>query len=761
MKELNADMNYLYKSTLYRVVLSCFFFLGMVNAASSQKFKNIYPTIVQADDEQALPMLNAYLATDLDHPSANLLITMIYDRRYKAADVLTEHEKAIANAKRARLRLAKCSVVVTEKEVKKNSRYYSQFSMGKDSKGREIVEFATVSAAITNKNDSIGVFLEKTPTIYQSFVNAVNSYDRAIKTFYQINNRYNSLDDLYLLYNKNLTDSLALLKQSYDSTLFYLEDYKKQIAIYPINDHKQDYRTNYIDTYRLSGLITQSNFLTNSIELWDYGQWVDNVNNLVNDDISSLRKEIIAYEQQINEALEQASSPVNFSSFEPIDRNKELLFKLKKYDNRSLLASIFQYKDRMQYLKNKTHNTTYYDTATNVDPQNKYTFYGEMVNAYYLTDSVIKEVKSRITPLGVEKHAEFMNSYYQGYTGVHTYIQKETNSINKGFQEYIGTLREAIVDDIMADTVSVEKIVRYGKRKIPLAVSKMFSIDSLWHGALEATHLKENADGSKYTAGVHKTVKGLRNAIAYVARIAPNEKVTWYKEFDIAIDNAGADADNFITNLQLTPVGCAVIVRSMHRENRSVLNSLIYIDEDGIEQLNMRLDENAYPRTINYSETTNSFILGFRDHEEHQVLTHELPTTLVNINVLGDLLWKVTYNFSGTLEDVVNTNDGYIVVGNFTSKKDENGNPVRTRINERQTNIYLDFITDQGVVGNTKLITHGESFFFTDIVKVNDSNISLLGHKGTYEPKLKQKREDQDAVYIFTNAKLKVIYSDL
>ena len=73
-------------------------------------------------------------------------------------------------------------------------------------------------------------------------------------------------------------------------------------------------------------------------------------------------------------------------SIEITNRNKELLFKLRKYDNRSLLASIFQYKDRMQYLINKTHNTTYYDTATNVDHQSKYAFYGEMVNAYYPHD---------------------------------------------------------------------------------------------------------------------------------------------------------------------------------------------------------------------------------------------------------------------------------------------------------------------------------------------------------------------------------------
>jgi hypothetical protein len=732
----------------------------MAQTIMAQKFKDVYPSIAQANDEEALPILNAYLATDLDHPSANLMMTLIYDRRYRASDVLTEHEKAIANAERARLRLSKCRAVVTEKDVRKNGGYYSHFSTGKDSKGREIVNYTNVNTAMVNKYDSIGVFLEKAPGIYRSFVNAVNTYDKSIKVFYQINSRYNSLDDLYLLYNDQLKDSLSLLKQSYDSTLYYLDSYKQQITEYPINNYQQDYHINDINTYRLSGLITQSEFLSNTIELWNYGKWVDDVNAIMGDDINVLRNDIVSYEKSINGSLVKAGSPANFDTFKPLSPNKELLFKLKKYDNRSLLASIFQYKDRMQYLKNKTHNRIYYDTATIVDHQSQYSYLGEMVNAYYDSDSVIKEVKSRVTHLSVSKHEDFMKIYYQGYTGVNAYIQKESEVIQKGFQEYIGSLREAIVDDILADTVAIDQIVKFGRKKIPLAISKTFSIDSIQHGALAATHLKENTDGSKYTAGVHKSIKGMKNAIAYVARIGPDNKVAWYKEFNVEIDSAGADADNFITDIQLTPAGCAVIVRSVHRDNKSVLNSLIYVDEIGTEQLNRRLEESAYPRTINYSETTNSFILSFRGNEEFQVATKVLPTTLININVLGDLLWKVNYDFAGTIEKVINTNNGYIVAGNFTSKKDENGNPVRTKINESQTNIYLDFISSQGEVANTKLIKHGMSFYISEVVKVNDSNISLLGHKGVYQPG-NHVNVDVNPVYIFTNAKLKVIYTDL
>ncbi|MDH5365612.1 MAG: hypothetical protein OEW67_01390 [Cyclobacteriaceae bacterium] len=745
----------------YKAILLALFVI--TNSLYSQKYKDIYPRIASSTDEGAMPILKEYLKIEPDHPNSNLLLALIYDKRYKSADALTEYEKAVANAERAKLRFTKARVLVNEKDIKKNIGYYSVFSSGTDSKGRLIVNYEIVNKAMVTKYDSIVLYLQKVPDIYNTFIKAVNTYDASIKTFYKVNGKYNSLDDLYLLYDDELKTDLDFLKQSFDSTVYYLDEYKRKIAEYPIKGYNQDYTIKDIETYRLSGLITQSNFLNNDIQLWNYGKWVDDVNLLFNADINSLRQEIISYEEKLDDGLKDAANPANFSTYEPIDRNKELLFNLKKFDKNSLLAGIFQYKYNLQSVVHRTHNLKYYDTASNVSPQSKYTYYGEMINSYYLLDSALKVVKSRHMEHNVAKHSAFMDEYYRGFDGVNAYLNQENKNISNGFGKYVLTLRNAIIDDLELDSMKNTKVLSYNRKKIPLSITKHLLMDSLKQGVLTTTHLLKNADDSKYVAGVYRDPKGINNVIAYVSRVSADSKVGWYKEYNIELDSAGADADNLVVGVQPTQAGCAIVIRSVHKTNNSALNSLIYLDEAGNENLLRRLEENDYPRTINYNETTNSFIISFRDNDLTQNFKEEKTTTLVNINVLGDLLWKYNYSFSGTLENIVNTNTGYLLAGNYTSKKDENGNVQRTKVNEDQTNIYLDYISSKGELKKTRTIRSDNSIYLINITKVNDSNISLFGMKGAYNSSKVEKpiSYDSDLAYIFTNAKLQLIYTKL
>lgn len=743
-------------------LLFVFILVLIPSIAQSQKYKDVYPQIAVVSDNDAMLLLKTYLKVDPEHPNSNLLLALLYDKNYKGADALTEYEKAMANAERAKLRLVKAQVLVTEKDVKKNTTYYSKFSNGLDGKGQPIVNYQDVDQAISNKYDSVTTFLEKVPTIYKLFVSAVNAYDVSIKTFYKINSRYNSLDDLYLLKDDELGQDLTLLKQMFDSTLFYLDAYKSKIAEYPIKGYNQDYSIREISTYRLSGLIAQSDFLTNNIELWNYGRWVDDVHSVLSSEVSNLRSEIISYDQLISTGLKNAVNPDMFSTFEPVDRNKELLFNLKKFDNNSLLAAIFQYKQSLQFVLHRSHNIKYYDTATNVLPQNKYTYFGEMINSYYQLDSTLKVVKSRLTEASVAKHKVFMDEYYRGYKGVDSYLNLESKNISYEFGKYVLTLRNAIINDIVSDTASIDNTLSYSRKKIPLTVTRLFSYDSVQNGELLTTHVLINADNSKYAAGIYKTTKGINNFIAYVARVSPDNKVNWYKEYNIEIDSVGADSDNFIAAMQLTPAGCAILIRSIHLVNTTGMNTFVYLDENGEELLVNRLPENDYPRTLNFNETTNSFIMTFRGNDKIQNYKNEATTTILNVNVLGDLLWSYKDDYNGTLDDVVNTNSGYILVGNYTVKKDDSGNVFRTKINDNQTKIYLDFISSRGKRENTQLINSDQSIYFANITKVNDSNISIIGYEGILDTsKEVEVSNNSNLVYVFTNSKLQLIYSSL
>lgn len=736
--------------------------IGMASGANAQKYKDLYPTIASATDDDALPILKQFIKGDTDHPSANLKMALIYDRRYKQADVLTEYEKAIANAERAKLVLTKTGQLISERDIKKYPGYYSDFSQGMDSKGKPIVEYSIVSRAIIDKHDSIVVFLDKVPPIYNVFVKAVNSYDRSIKIFAEINNQYSSLDGLFMLYDANLTSKLSELKRSYDATIIYMDEYKKLIAEYPVSGYNQQYRIKDIETYRLSGLITQSDFLSNSIQLWNYGKWVDDVNEVMNTDISSLRAKIVAYENELNESLNKASNPALYSTFVPLKRNKELLFTLKKYDSRSLLVGVFQYKNYLQSLKHKAHGELYYDTAQDVSVETKYTYYSEMINGHYLGDSMLSVANVRLTPESATKHQQFIDQHYNGYDGIQQYVGQEHKAMTAQFDKYILSLRNSIVDQINNNSAASATEARYRRLKIPLNINDTTALDTLKNGALMTTHLLESADGSIYVTGAYKKPSKLNNIVAYVLRVSADKKVSWYKEYNIAIDSVVADANNWAASLALNPEGCAVMIRSAHLQNQTYANTLIYINELGEEKLVKRITAEDYPRALNYAESTNSFVITLKGDRPEQEEKVGQDLVVLNVNVLGDQLWQYSDSFSGTVERVINTNNGYMIAGNFTAKKNNTGTIVRTKINENQTLAYVDVVSKTGKRLNTLLINSPKSYFIKEVVKVNDGNINLLGLMGNYQMDLNSKLDYSDnLVHIITNSKLKVIHNSL
>ena len=750
------------RSFLLKYLSFIFCYVCCCSFVSAQKYKDLYPIIAAATDEDALPILKQYLIEDLDHPNANLKIALIYDRRYKAADVLTEYDKAIANAERAKLMLTKTSQLIDDKDMKKNPGYYSDFSQGIDSKGKPIVEYSTISKVIIDKHDSITVFLEKLPPIYSTFINAVNSYDKAIKIFAGINNTYNSLDELFMLFDSNLSNQLSELKQAYDSTILYLDHYKLLISNYPIQGYHQNYSIKNIETYRLSGLITQSDFLGNNIQLWNYGMWVDDVNAVMKTDISALRTKIITYENALNASLKNASNPSLYSTFEPLKTNKELLFTLKKYDGRSLLVGVFQYKDFLQNVQHKSNSNLYYDTAKDVAIDTKYAFYSDMINGYYLADSMINVTKLRLTADNVARHQSFIDDYYKGYSGMQQYVDMESNTIQKEFNKYVLSLRNSIVEDLNNSTHLPATEVRYKKLKIPLIIDDTTSIESLAVGAMSTSHYMESADGSQYIAGTYKKPGKLNNTIAYVLRLNSGNAVSWYKEYEISIDSTVTDSNSWVSGMVLNPEGCAVIIRSAHLQNESYANTIIYLNEVGEEKLVKRLETIDYPRALNYAQTTNSFIIAFKGDSPRQDVKAEQDFTMLNINVLGDHLWRYTSTFSGTIEDVAIINNGFIVVGNFTARKDNAGTVVRTRIGENQTNAFADIISSNGKLVNTELIISPKSYYIKKVVKVNDRNINLLGKVGIYDSGAYTKFDFSNSLaHIITNSKLIIIHNSI
>lgn len=732
------------------VLASCLAF--PLTAQRVKYSKDIFPVLADASTDEIISKLKFYLLSDLNHPHANFTLALQYEKRYRNSDVLTAYEEAIANAEQAKLRYLKAKVAVDEKEIRRNSNYYVQFASSFDSRGRPEIKHEVIAQKIQNGYDSALLLTQKLPPIYQAFTNSVYQYDQAIKLFSDINGTYKSLDELYLMYDGSLNKKLNRLKHHFDSTLFYLEKYQNLIQDYPINNYNQKYTLRPVITYRLDGLITQSNFLKNDIKLWNYGQWVDDIQSTINAAITTLRENVVKYEKALQNGLQKANSA---EAFKPVKIDKELLFNLNKYDYQSLVAAVLQQKEFKQLLIHKERSKTYYDTATNINKASKYIYYSDLINLTKSGDSLITKIEDRLTDKKLLKHKSFFEKFYKGKSGFEYYINNEKNANTKAFRQYVRSLRNAIIDDMVADTLSNIDDVKYKNFTIPRFVTQSMP-DSVGTDLI-TTHKLKNTDGSLYVAGTYRPEPS-HTQLAYVAKLAPDHTVSWFKPFDIPFDSAGSDTKNFISTMVLTQEGCAVVVRSEHLSSSMKFNTFSYVTEAGEEKISSHLPVADYPRKINYNEALNSFLITLKGTAPEQNVTKEEPLVMLSINVIGDLLWTKEVKLAGTVEEVLNVNDGYLGIGNYTAIKDDNGKWHRLNKN---TNAYALRLDQKGQLLKTLIIPSKKTYYISKIVKVNDANINLLGYEDEINAKSTTIDYADNLTHLIINADPTLISSSL
>lgn len=725
----------------------------MLNASAQRvRYKDIVPTIIGAPDDEALARLKEYLLTDLDNPNANLRVALIHQRAYKRADPLIQYDKVLAHAEAAKLRFLKVRTSVNDSEIRKNDELYVDLAPTIDGRGRQVTDAAKILNMIRNGYDSAELIIKNLPLIYNNFTRSVDNYNRAIRIFADVCGAYSSLSDLYLLYDNDLKSKLSSLKQHYDSSIWYFDRYRDAIKTYPLNKYNQRYEIKPIKTYRLEGLITQMNFLENNLIFWDYGKWADEINQVMATELNKLRQDIEANEKKISAALQEAATkPV--AGFEPVKLDKQTMFNLKKYDYQSLVAALLEYKQFKQVLTNKLQSENYFEENKSLDNQRVHTFYSEIINNTRYADSLLNIVRERNTDDKFLKHTQFLNTYYAGKPGLNRFMETESADSRKNFTLYVGRLRGALISDF-TKPADARPPIRH--RNLSIALNpKPSSPDSISSAEVLTMNRQNNADGSFYLSGVHRPDKKNNNLVAFVARVAADGRLAWFKEYNFS--TAQNVLDNIPAALASTREGCAFTIYTRSQSEGIILNKLIYIDEKGEEKFSKDLDVYAYPRKINYKEDNNTFVIVLKGGSYSQDIRFNEEVNLIGYNTLGDLLWKRNFEMAGTFEDLVNIQQGYLFVANYTIFKDAEGKTYRTRINDGQTNAVLLRLSERGDQRNIRLINTEKSFHIGGIYKVNDTCINLLGWTGNYG----LQGSSEPDIHIITDSTLRLINSNL
>ena len=675
------------------------------------KYKDIVPMIEGTSDDYTMEVLKTFLATNLDHPAANLRIASLYLKQAAKTDPLIEFDKMQALADQSRQKLIKANLMINQKEIKKHSDYYSW--VAKHNQATE-ASIDMVMQHIANETVAADKILKSVPLIYHNFTNSVDYYDKAVKNFTQILSNYTSLKNLYLLYDDKLDEQFSSLKSSYDSSLYYFEAYKSMTDTFALKGYSQNLRIKPIFVFRYDGLVSQINFLKNEVDIWNYGAWVDTVRQVIGGDISELRTLLKTNEERQRKALEKLTNSRISKEAKVVEVDKSLVFNLLRFDYNNPIVPLLKYKESKQKLLIEDNNSTYFDTA-NIEIERKLIFYNKMVYQIKESDSLIAQFKNRFDAVRMGKYKLFLDEYYNGIDGSSQYMASEKNAIRKELKIYGSLLKEGVESIKPLDSIGTT--IRYEKMAFPLRVE---NIDDalLETGVPFTTQIIEAPDGGYYIAGRYKPDKKIRNTKVYLIKLGVQKKLKWFKAYDVKIDSTEFDSNNKLEGLTLTNEGIALLIRSKHLTNESYASTLFQVLLDGNLKSAKKLESTLYPRSLLYNEDQNSFIICYNGDVADIKPATKYDLELTAINSLGEVSWSYADSNIGSFTGLISTGKGYIIARNSTV--------------ENTPNVLLNKIDFTGSKQKEVFLQVGSTSSIGRMYKLNDASIHLIGN-GNYQ----------------------------
>jgi hypothetical protein len=737
-----------------RKVLVIICAIGFLTPAFAQryKYKELAPLLDSVSQTSQVSLLMEYISEEPNHANANFRLALAHYDMYRNADPLLQFQSKMAHAKEATLRLLRAKLLVTQQDVRSDNEYYAPFFKTTDSKGKPYVDFSVVQKKLVDAYDSSQAALVKLPPIYLAFTKSVDQYNNAVKLFAQINNDYKSMEDLYMLYDENLEGRLKQLKTHYDSTLFYFNHFLDLKKDYPLRRYNQKYHVNPIHVYRLDGLVSRLSFLASDVEFWNYGAWVDNVIKVHATEIADLKKKIEQNEAKISDAIKSIEGGNTSTKLQSVD--KDVIFKLNNFDKNSLALALLEYKMYKQEwaLRSKSIGV---DSTLAI----KLPLYSDLIQINRKADSLFLRAKGDVNSVSLKKHADFLAKHYGGESGLQEYLASEQSFIENTFQHYQDTLKRNLVK-VNGTNLSSGKTLKIGAYTVSMDIQEK-PVLPLTAAAIFTLKQTKNPDGSMYLGGIHNLNKKQPTLVAFVARINPDGKSAWLKEFVFPIDSAGPlNTDNFISEMVATQEGCAALIRSIRTTDQVAKNSFVYLTADKGEGRVIHLTHGEMPRKLHYQEASNTFVMAFKGKEDLQQFENPENISITSINVLGDLLWNRDIQLAGTMQDLIPLKDGFLLAGNFSMIQNSNGKEIRTKINQSQSNPYLIKLSTRGEILKVMPIETPKSIFIDRIVKVNDGSINLIGVESTFAEAVNKTSLPGNVMHLMTRSDLVKICSN-
>lgn len=721
-----------------------------LTAQRNLKYKDVFKTVLEKSREEAYSTLLIYQKQDPYFPNTYFQLGLIAQYWSKEYDALTNIRDVKLFIYNTDLYFGLANGKITEKDVRKNAEYYKNV---KPLSEIEKPSFEDVQFFIKERMEQNKEYERNVNIVTNYFNKSIEHYNRCTGIFKEINEANLKIKDIYLTADDDFLQKLTALESSFDSTIFYLQNYQTAIKNYPIKDYNQKYKLFPIETYRLQGL-TSSNFLNDEIHLWDYGTWTKKVRNVLNNEITPLRKDIINANNQLDKSISNIQNSKTYKAdFNKYTIDERLINLIRKFDYNSMLIALFKYKlakqDFLALSKAPLNDTK--DTSSSYTLLQRSRYYNELIKNKKPVDSLRADFEQRIKPDDINKYKQFFEDNFGGESGLIAYVQNEKNFLDNVLQNALGSFKTFVLRDLLHTHSIVDLPYRNTTIRLKIEYKKF---DEAQENEYVITAANKDNQGNYYASGYIKQ----RNpgVSAFVLKTNKLQSIEWLKIYPVS-----SSSDDYGSFIQATENGCKVLITSI--KDDLIKNRIFSLDKTGKLESKKEISVALIPRYFNYDEINENYLIAFKGMsiDPFESLSDNLVINKYKGSDLSEE-WTNLLNVKGNLVDIVKMNQSYYVFANFT--KYAAGSKIisgKAGVEKEQTNAILFVLNQSGEIEQTIPYYNENPYFIAKAFKISSNTINLFGfQQPLISIRVAQKSSFQQPVYLLINTKGEIYYDN-
>lgn len=717
-------MNTLHQPTNGLAVISLFITLltGMQVNAQLDYEDEVLPAVRNEPYHVSYPLLQEHQRINPRHANTYYQLGIIAHHWAKDYDPFTEFKDVNYFIYHTKVYFGLCKNYLDKKEARKHGEFYQGVQK---SEGNWFHKPGDILPKIDSFIRDIKTYERHVKVLRRYYNRSVSHYHKSVNIFRDINGRYNSVKKLFMNAYDDFDAQAEALRMHFDSTLHYLTQYRDSLDAYPLKGYDQHYRLKDIVTYRLQGL-TNTNFLQNDIDLWDYNSWLDTLYRVINHEISPLRTRIQKESARMDQHLDFVKKNPAPDSLLQYSIPRKLAYKIEKYDYQSLMLDYLKYRAAHLRFHAKLNQPENHREAYHIadDYSNYSRYFMEAVRKKLEADTLLNTFDGDINADDVHQYKQFFNARYGGVSEVRQFARtqgrKNRTALQKGFENLRHAMKRYTLK-FRNDTASIT----YNNLPVHLQLVADSPLEN-WSDGYYPLAFEKREEAFYFTG--YKVHNGEIDG-AYAARMGKDTTLSWLLQLPAKTPREAGMAIDVGENLLYVLSGGYSKTDSLKQTR------LFKLDQEGELIQASTLPYQQSPRYLIYDDINQNLLMAFKGKQlRNNTLSADTLLITRQSATLDSLHWEQRLQLNGNLVDVVRMDTTYLAFCNYGRYQKPRGGMVFGPPESGSTP-GAAMALQIGINGGLhQLIDYAakKPFFLQHAVKINSNRINLQGMQHAY-----------------------------